>query len=47
MGVCQYGDGRIKYHPEPLEHWTRVGWNIRQIIVETMNQLAVRYRGAR
>ncbi len=46
MGVSLYGDGRIKYYPAPLEPWPRVTWNVRQII-ETMNQLAVRYRGLR
>lgn len=46
MGVYLYADGRIKYYPAPLEPWPRVGWNIRQI-VETMNQLVVRYRNGR
>lgn len=38
MGVCLYGDGRIRYYPAALEGRPRVGWNI-QDIVRTMRQL--------
>ena len=38
MGVCLYGDGRVKYHPAPLEGQPRVAWNITEI-VKTMRRL--------
>ena len=38
MGVCLYGDGRVRYYPAGLEGRTRVDWNI-QGIVRTMRQL--------
>lgn len=38
MGVCLYGDGRVKYYPAPLEGKPRVGWNIPEI-VRSMRQL--------
>ena len=38
MGVCLYDDGRVKYHPAPLEGKPRVTWNIPEI-VRTMRQL--------
>jgi len=38
MGVCLYGDGRVRYYPAPLEGRPRVNWNI-QSIVRTMRQL--------
>jgi hypothetical protein len=44
MGVCLYGDGRVKYFPALLEPWPRIAWNIQEIVA-TMNNLAVRYRG--
>ncbi len=39
MGVCLYGDGRVRNYPAALENRSRVGWNI-QDIVRTMRQLA-------
>jgi len=44
MGVCLYSDGRVRYHPSPLEKWPRLSWNIPQI-VSTMDKLAEGYRG--
>ena len=38
MGVCLYGDGRVRYHPAALEGKPRVAWNIPQV-VRTMRQL--------
>ena len=38
MGVCLYGDGRVRYYPAALEGRPRVDWNI-QGIVRTMRQL--------
>jgi len=38
MGVCLYDDGRVRYHPAPLEGKPRLGWNIPEI-VRTMRQL--------
>ena len=46
MGVWLYDDGRIKYYPAPLNDWPRVPWDIKKI-VQTMDQLAVKYRKAR
>ena len=43
MGVCLYDDGRVKYHPAPLERWPRLYWNIPEI-VKTMKKLAEDYR---
>src|SRR5437870_12774200 len=37
MGICLYGGGRVRYHPEALEKWPRLMWNIPQI-VQTMEQ---------
>ena len=45
MGVWLYNDGRIKYHPAPLEKWPRVPWDIPKI-VQAMEQLAAKYRKA-
>ena len=38
MGVCLYGDGRVRSYPAALEGRPRVDWNI-QDIVGTMRQL--------
>ena len=38
MGVCLYGDDRVRYYPAALEGRPRVDWNI-QGIVRTMRQL--------
>lgn len=38
MGVCLYGDGRVRYYPSALEGRPRVAWNITQI-VRTMRQI--------
>ena len=38
MGVCLYGDGRVRYYPTALEGRPRADWNI-QDIVQTMRQL--------
>ena len=38
MGVCLYGDGRVRYYPAALEKAPRVSWNVQQI-VRTMRQL--------
>ncbi len=46
MGVYLYNDGRIKYYPGPLEKWPKIPWDIAQI-VQTMDQLAARYRSGR
>ena len=43
MGVQLYSDGRIKYHPNALENYPRVTWNIPNI-VKTMQQLAANSR---
>jgi hypothetical protein len=43
MGVCLYGDGRVKYYPTPLKDWPRMFWNIVDIVT-TMEQLATGYR---
>jgi hypothetical protein len=39
MGVCLYGDGRVRYYPGPLSDKPRVAWNV-QDIVRTMRQIA-------
>ena len=39
MGVCLYGDGRVRYYPAPLENKPRVDWNIAEI-VRTMRRVA-------
>lgn len=39
MGVCLYGDGRVRYHPAPLENKPRVMWDVDEI-VRTMRQIA-------
>ena len=46
MGVYLYNDGRIKYHPAPLKDWPKLPWDIKNI-VQTMEQLAIRYRKGR
>jgi len=38
MGVCLYGDGRVRYYPAALEGKPRVAWNVAQI-VRNMRQL--------
>ena len=38
MGVCLYGDGRVKYYPAALEAKPRVNWNVQEI-VRTMRRL--------
>jgi len=38
MGVCLYGDGRVRYYPAALEGKPRVAWNI-PLVVRTMRQL--------
>lgn len=38
MGVCLYGDGRVRYYPAALEGRRTVNWNV-QDIVRTMRQL--------
>lgn len=38
MGVCLYGDGRVRYHPAALDAHPRLGWNIPEI-VRTMRRL--------
>lgn len=38
MGVCLYGDGRVRYYPAALDGKPRVGWNVQEI-VRTMRQL--------
>jgi hypothetical protein len=38
MGVCLYGDGRVRYYPAALEGRPRVNWNVQEI-VRTMRQL--------
>jgi hypothetical protein len=38
MGVCLYGDGRVRYYPAALEGKPRVNWNV-QDIVRTMRHL--------
>ncbi len=38
MGVCLYGDGRVRYYPAALEGSPRVNWNVQEI-VRTMRQL--------
>ncbi|SRR5579862_1253322 len=43
MGVCLYNDGRVKYHPAPLEGRPRMFWNVPQIVA-TMENLAATYR---
>jgi hypothetical protein len=43
MGVNLYSDGRVKYHPAPLEGRPRMFWNIQQIVA-TMESLAGTYR---
>jgi hypothetical protein len=44
MGVRLYNDGRIKYRPSPLtDEWPCVDWDIAQI-VQTMQNLAAKYR---
>lgn len=43
MGVYLYSDGRIKYFPEPLENWPRVGWDMADVVT-TMDRLAARAR---
>lgn len=32
MGVCLYGDGRVRYFPSALEGKPRIGWNVRDIV---------------
>lgn len=39
MGVCLYGDGRVRYYPSALEGKPLLAWNVQQI-VRTMRQLA-------
>ena len=39
MGVCLYGDGRVRYYPAALDAYPRLGWNIPEI-VRTMRGLA-------
>jgi hypothetical protein len=43
MGVCLYNDGRVRYHPAPLEKWPRVMWNIPDIVA-TMDRLVAQVR---
>jgi len=38
MGVCLYGDGRVRYYPAALEGKPMIGWNIPEI-VRTMRRL--------
>ncbi len=38
MGVCLYGDGRVKYYPIALDEYPRLTWNIPEI-VRTMRRL--------
>jgi len=38
MGVCLYGDGRVRFYPAPLEGKPRVAWNLPDI-VRTIRQL--------
>jgi len=38
MGVCLYGDGRVRYYPAPLEGKPRIAWDVPEI-VRTMRQL--------
>jgi hypothetical protein len=38
MGVCLYGDGRVRYYPAALEGHPRVGWDI-AAIVRTLRQI--------
>ena len=38
MGVCLYGDGRVRYHPSALEGKPRTSWDISEI-VRTMRRL--------
>ncbi len=38
MGICLYGDGRVRYYPAALEGKPLVSWNI-SLIVQTMRQL--------
>jgi hypothetical protein len=40
MGVWLYSDGRIKYHPSPLDGRPRVPWDIDDI-VRTMRRLVL------
>jgi hypothetical protein len=44
MGVCLYGDGRVKYYPHLLADRPRLFWNIPEVVA-TMEQLAKAYRG--
>ncbi len=39
MGVCLYGDGRVRYYPAALENKPRVMWDVDEI-VRTMRQIA-------
>lgn len=39
MGVCLYNDGRVRYHPAPLEGKPRVDWDVASI-VRTMRRIA-------
>lgn len=39
MGVCLYGDGRVRYYPAPLENKPRVMWDVDEI-VRTMRRIA-------
>ena len=38
MGVCLYGEGRVRYYPAALEGRPCVAWNVPEI-VRTMRQL--------
>ena len=38
MGVCLYGDGRVRYYPAALDGYPRLAWNIPEI-VRTMRRL--------
>jgi len=38
MGVCLYGDGRVRYYPAALEGKPHVAWNVAEI-VSTIRQL--------
>lgn len=38
MGVCLYGDGRVRYYPAALDGKPRVNWNV-QDIIRTMRHL--------
>jgi len=43
LGVCLYNDGRVKYHPAPLDPWPRFYWDIQQIVA-SMEASAAQYR---